>query len=79
MKFLKRYFFRCFEGNVYFTEYSQSQNALDRTIIFNGLVRIKFLYHRHWSSSYGSGAYDFGRVRPFPSIHRRDARGTRNT
>lgn len=42
-------------------------------------VRIKCLYRRHWSSSYGSGAYDFGRVRPFPSIHRRDARGTRNT
>lgn len=37
------------------------------------------MYHRHWSSSYGSGACDFGRARPFPSIHRRDAHGIRNT
>lgn len=37
------------------------------------------MYHRHWSSSYGSGACDFGRARLFPSIHRRDAHGIRNT
>jgi len=41
--------------------------------------RIKCLYHRHWSSSYDSGVYDFERARPFPLIHRRDAHGIRNT
>lgn len=78
MKLLRWSFFNCFEGTVYFIEYSRNQNALDRTTIFNGFSKIKYLYHRHWSSSYGSGAYDFERARPFPSIHRRDAHGIRN-
>lgn len=39
VKFLRRSFLRCFEGKVYFIEYSQNQNALDRVIILNGLSK----------------------------------------